>query len=155
MIPIDLALAVVLLPMSVGTGLVAHELGHALVLRAAGVPHDVIWFGGRDSDALGAAGAGRWATVRPRPSRETPAWVLRASAMAPLAMVAPFALVPLGVVPAPFAGSLTVQAVLLGWTACAIPSPQDFSVLWYAGRALDDHVGEDDSARPELGATGE
>jgi len=152
MTPIEFALVAVLLPVSVGIGLVAHELGHALVLRAAGVPHDITWFGGRDTGALGAAVAGQWATVRPRPSPETPAWALRASSMTPLAMVAPFALVPLGVVPDPFTGSLPVTVALLGWTACAIPSPQDFSVFWYAGRALEEYVDEADDASAEPGA---
>jgi hypothetical protein len=32
-------------------------------------------------------------------------------------------------------GSLAAQLALVGWLACAIPSPQDFSVVWYAHRA--------------------
>lgn len=138
MTPIDLTAAAVVLALSVGLGLVAHELSHAVVLRAAGIPHDITWFGGRDRASLFRAGvAGQWATVTPRPSAGTPAWLLRLSAMMPLAMVAPLAIVPLGLAPDPVAtGSLPVQVAVLGWMACAIPSPQDFSVLWHADRAL-------------------
>ena len=32
---------------------------------------------------------------------------------------------------------LLPTALLIGWLACAIPSPQDFSVAIYAHRALD------------------
>ncbi|WP_415382227.1 hypothetical protein [Halosimplex sp. TS25] len=137
MTPIEILAALAALAVAVSVGLVAHELAHAAVLRAAGVPHVIDWFPGKEGGLLQAGLRGEWAAVRPRPGAETPAWLLRVSAMMPLALVAPFALVPAGVVADPFAGEGIARFAVLGWMACALPSPQDFSVLWYAGRAVD------------------
>ncbi|MFC7196046.1 hypothetical protein ACFQL4_17730 [Halosimplex aquaticum] len=103
MTPIEILAALVALASAVSIGLVAHELAHAAVLRAAGVPHVIDWFPGSDGGLLQAGLRGEWAAVRPRPGAETPAWLLRVSAMMPLALVAPLALVPVGVVADPFA----------------------------------------------------
>ncbi|WP_459191446.1 hypothetical protein [Halosimplex sp. J119] len=138
MTPIQLLAAVAALAVAVSIGLVAHELAHAAVLRAAGVPHTIDWFPGKDGGLLQAGLRGEWAAVRPRPVAETPAWLLRLSAMMPLALIAPLALVPAGVVADPFAAEGVARFAVLGWMACALPSPQDFSVLWYADRAVDD-----------------
>ena len=55
-------------------------------------------------------------------------------------LVVPFALVPLGVVPDPFAlGNPVVAAAAIGWAGCALPSPQDFALVWYPERALAAH----------------
>jgi hypothetical protein len=51
-------------------------------------------------------------------------------------MLAPLALVPAGLVGDPFATEGVARFAVLGWMACALPSPQDFSVLWYADEAL-------------------
>jgi len=57
--------------------------------------------------------------------------------MTPLSLAIPVALVSLGVVPNPFAtGDLDFQLVTIAWLGCSIPSPADFSVLWYPKRAL-------------------
>ncbi|QLH79080.1 hypothetical protein HZS55_18045 [Halosimplex rubrum] len=136
MTPIEIAAAVAVLVLAVSLGLVAHELAHAVVLRAAGVAYRIDWFPGDDTGVLGAGLRGRWAAVRPRATAETPAWVLRCSAMMPLALAAPLALVPLGVVADPFATDGLVGFAAVGWMACALPSPQDFSVLWYADAAV-------------------
>ncbi|QLH84071.1 hypothetical protein [Halosimplex pelagicum] len=136
MTPIEIAAAAVALALAVSAGLVAHELAHAAVLRAAGVAYRIDWFPGDDTGVLGAGLRGRWAAVRPRATGETPAWVLRCSAMMPLALAVPLALVPLGVVADPFATDGLVRFAAVGWMACALPSPQDFSVLWYADTAV-------------------
>jgi hypothetical protein len=136
MTPIEIAAAAVAVAIAVSAGLVAHELAHAAVLRAAGVAYRIDWFPGEDTGVLGAGLRGRWAAVRPRATAETPAWVLRCSAMMPLALAAPFAAVPLGVVADPFATDGLVRFAAVGWMACALPSPQDFSVLWYADAAV-------------------
>ncbi|MFC7141917.1 hypothetical protein ACFQMA_19030 [Halosimplex aquaticum] len=141
MTPIEILAALVALASAVSIGLVAHELAHAAVLRAAGVPHVIDWFPGSDGGLLQAGLRGEWAAVRPRPGAETPAWLLRVSAMMPLALVAPLALVPVGVVADPFASEGVARFAVLGWMACALPSPQDFSVLWYADRAVDAAAG--------------
>ncbi|WP_436910338.1 hypothetical protein [Halosimplex marinum] len=136
MTPIETAAAVAVLALAVSLGLVAHELAHAAVLRAAGVAYRIDWFPGDDTGVLGAGLRGRWAAVRPRATAETPAWVLRCSAVMPLALAAPLALVPFGFVPDPFAGEGVARFAAVGWMACALPSPQDFSVLWYADAAV-------------------
>ncbi|WP_135362913.1 hypothetical protein [Halosimplex halophilum] len=136
MTPIDIVAAAAVLVLAVSLGLVAHELAHAAVLRAAGVAYRIDWFPGDDTGVLGAGLRGRWAAVRPRATAETPAWVLRCSAVMPLALAAPLALVPLGFVPDPFAGEGVARFAAAGWMACALPSPQDFSVLWYADAAV-------------------
>lgn len=149
MTPIELSLATLVLGTAVSCGLVAHELSHALALRAAGIPYDLEWLPGRGGDGLLHAGlTGTWATVRPRrlPTGTAP-WRLRVAALTPLALVAPVALVPAGVLPDPFAaGDPYLQAFLLGWMACAIPSPQDFSLAWYAERAMAEYDGATETA---------
>jgi len=63
---------------------------------------------------------------------------LRAASLAPLALATPLAAVLVGAVPDPFAGgSLYLQLVVVGWLACSLPSPQDFSLVWHANRVLE------------------
>jgi len=145
MTPIEISAVVVVLVLAVSVGLVTHELAHAAVLRAAGVPHDVHWFPGREGSVFRAGLRGKWAAVEPRPIGETPAWTLRLSATMPLVMLAPLALVPAGLVGDPFATEGVARFAVLGWMACALPSPQDFSVLWYADEALPSTGGEGDA----------
>ncbi|WP_123539134.1 hypothetical protein [Halosimplex salinum] len=142
MTPIELIAAAVVLALTVSLGLVAHELAHAAVLRAASVPHEIDWFPGQTGGVLHAGLRGQWAVVRPRPGAETPTWLLRLSAMMPLALVTPLALIPAGVVSDPFAVEGVARFAVLGWMACALPSPQDFSVLWHADAALASVTGD-------------
>lgn len=120
-------------------GTIAHELSHAAALRTFAVPYVIEWLPARtDVGPLRASIVGGWARVRPRrlPPALSP-WELRVAALAPLLLATPLVLVPLGVVPDPFeTGNSYLIAATLGWTACAIPSPQDFSLVWHAERAL-------------------
>jgi hypothetical protein len=132
--PLALAAAGVVLLVTVGVGIVAHELSHAAVLYLFGVQCDI---------AIGPGGEchGRsdsWAVVTPRGlSRETSAWAMRLSSVAPLGLAAPVVLVATGVAGHPGqTDSLLLTAWSIGWLACAIPSPRDFSVFWYADRAV-------------------
>ncbi len=139
--------AACVLVVTVAVGIVAHELTHAVVLHLFGVPYEVSWF--PESNTASHFGAGvftAWAAVTPqRIPPETPAWALRLSAIAPLALALPFAPVIWGVVPDPLEStSVILSAVTVAWLACALPSPQDFSVFWYADRALDE---VDDASR--------
>ena len=123
-------------------GTVTHELSHAVALRAFGVPVEISWLPGRErTGLLRAALAGGWAAVSPRAvPRDLQPWRLRVAAMMPLLLAAPLALVGLGVLTDPFAGdTLYRAAAAVGWLACALPSPQDFSVLWYAEAAIEEH----------------
>lgn len=120
-------------------GIILHELSHALALRIIGVPYIIELLPDRD-------GAGDFRTslrsplARVRPT-EVPdglmSWQLRAAAMMPLCLAVPFALVLLGVVPDPFAvGALPLELATIAWLGCAVPSPGDFSLLWYPERAI-------------------
>lgn len=126
---------------TIGVGVVVHELAHAVVLRAFGVSVDVDWLPGRDTaDGFGAGVRGTWASVTPRSVPQDRTWGIRAAALAPLAMALPVPLVLLGVLPDPVAsGNPFLVALTVGWLACALPSPQDFSLFWYADRAIEAH----------------
>ena len=123
--------------LSIALGTVAHELSHAAVLRALSVPHDLRWFPDRTETGFGGA-FGRWAAVVPRrfPRGLSP-WALRIAALAPLALAAPMVLILVGVLPDPLAaGDLLHSAAIVGWLACAIPSPADFSLACHAEDVL-------------------
>lgn len=137
----DVLLAGGVLVLMVGLGTIVHELSHALVLRRLDVPHDLRWLPDRGTAGL-VTGYGRLAAVVPQhvPSGVSP-WGLRTAALAPLALAIPMPLVLLGVLPDPFAaGNVPLSAAAVGWFACAIPSPTDFSLVWYAESV----VGADD-----------
>ncbi|WP_049926963.1 hypothetical protein [Halopiger goleimassiliensis] len=135
MIDANLAVAGCGLALAVAIGLLVHEGTHALVLRLARIEYGVSLFPGRSKGVLGLLASCPWAAVHPRPAGEVPPWKLRLAALAPLAMGLPVLV---------FVGSGTVSletplgtAVTIGWLGCAIPSPQDFSVAFYAHRRLE------------------
>ena len=133
----DALLGGAVLVLSIALGTVAHELSHAAVLRALSVPHDLRWFPDRTETGFGGA-FGRWAAVVPRrfPHGLSP-WELQIAALAPLVLATPMALILLGALPDPVAsGDLLRSATIVGWLACAIPSPADFSLVWHAEDAL-------------------
>jgi len=137
MSPIELLAAAGALLAALATGTIAHELSHAAVLRAGDVSCDLAWF--PDGGGTLAAGVGgRIAAVTPRgPPDAIASWHLRVAAIAPLSLLAPLALIPAGVLPDPFTtGNLVVQLAVVGWLACALPSPQDFTFVWHPHRAL-------------------
>ncbi|PSQ02993.1 hypothetical protein BRC95_09985 [Halobacteriales archaeon QS_5_68_33] len=134
---VELAAAGVALLAALAAGMTAHELAHALAYRLLSVPCTITFLPDR-TDPPAAGGLGRLATVRPtgRLDRLSP-WRLRVAAVAPLCLVAPFVLVPLGAAADPFAlGNPAVAAAAVGWAACSLPSPQDFALVWYPERAL-------------------
>ena len=138
----DLLLAGGALLLTLAAGIVVHEFSHALVLRALGVPFDVAWLPDRGrSDAMGAGALGRWASVTPRAlPRDLSPWGLRVAALAPLALATPMALIVLGILPDPVqTGNLPLVAATLAWFGCALPSPQDFSLVWHAEAAIAEH----------------
>ena len=137
--PIVLTGAGLLLVAVVALGTVTHELAHAAVLRAFGVPYDIEWLPGReDAGLLEASLYVKWAAVTPRSlPTDLSAWRLRIAALAPLSLAVPLLLVALDVVPDPFGTDLLLAKVLaIGWMACALPSPQDFSLFFHAEEAL-------------------
>lgn len=144
--PVEIAGIGVVLFAAVVAGTVAHELSHAAVLRAFAVPYEIEWLPARShAGTLRASLVGGWASVRPRRlSRDCPAWGLRVAALAPFVMATPLVLVLSGVLPDPArAGNQYLTAAMIGWLACAVPSPQDFSLFWYAERALVQGVPDD------------
>ena len=144
MTPGELVTAGVVLLGTLGVGTVVHELSHALALTTFGIPYEIRWLPTTDDDTRpGLARA--LASVTPRAaSRDLSPWALRTAAVMPLILATPVLGVFVGVVPDPIAGGDAIgTAMLIGWLACARPSPGDFSLFWYAERAIDDFgVGE-------------
>lgn len=139
MTPSELFTAVVILLASGTIGIVAHEFAHAVALRIFGISFRIDWFpDSRDDGLLGMIFLGKLAAVTPqRFPQEDAALGLRVASMMPLILLLPLAGIPLGILPAPvLAESLYLKVALIGWLACALPSPQDFSVLWYAPRVV-------------------
>ncbi len=137
---VELLLFVPVLLVTVITGIVVHELSHACVLRLLGMPYDIEWgptSGQRRSQGIPSLSA--WATVTPQgPSCELSAWGVRCAAIAPLALSVPIVLIASGAIPVSVdTSNAVVAAAVVGWLACALPSPQDFSVFWYAHDALE------------------
>lgn len=143
MTPVELVGAFAVLVGTVVAGMVAHELSHALALRAFGVPYDLEFLPERDDAGLLRTGVrGTWATVTPTAvPAELSAWRLRTAAVMPLCLAVPFAPVAVGTVPDPIAaGDPYLAAATIGWFACALPSPQDFSLLWHPKRAIAEYA---------------
>jgi len=144
MTPGELVTAGVVLFATLGVGTVVHELSHALALTTFGVPYEIRWLPTPDGDTRPVL-ARALASVTPRAeSRDLSPWALRTAAVMPLGLATPVLGVFAGVIPDPIAaGDAIGTAVLVGWLACALPSPGDFSLFWYTERAIDDSgVGE-------------
>lgn len=144
MIGTDVLVAGPALALAVVVGLAAHEWAHALVLRLVGIDHVISYLPGRTDGVVGLLTCCPWAAVEPRPTGHEPAVHLRAAALAPLLLAVP-------VFAAGFGGALPVDspiamAVAIGWLACAVPSPQDFSVVFYAHTLLEAEVDADRNA---------
>ena len=120
---------------TVCAGTVAHECTHAAVLAGFGVPYEIEWF----PRTRGFAGSRALASVTPRSiPAGLPRWRLRTAAIVPVVLTVPFWPVVVGLVPDPLrTGGPAVQAAAVGWLACAIPSPADFSLFWHAGEFVD------------------
>lgn len=130
LLPVGLTLA-----LSICVGLVVHEAAHAAVLRLGRVEYAVTYFPGRNRGRRSAAIGRPWAVVDPVLTGREPAWVLRTAALAPLALWLP--VVVAGITDVVSLEQPIVTAFSIGWLACALPSPQDFSVAFYAHRLLD------------------
>ena len=123
------------LALSLAVGLVAHEWAHATVLRLAGVDYAISYLPGRPDGIVGLVTTHPWAVVVPHPTGHEPAWVLRLAALAPATLAVP--VFGLGLAGSVSIDSPVVAATAIGWLACALPSPQDFSVAFYADRLLE------------------
>ena len=147
MIGTNVAVAGCALALAVAVGLVAHEWTHALVLRLARIEYTVTYFPGRTDGVVGRLASCPWAVVRPQPTGREPSIYLRSAALAPLLLAAPVLALGLGGVVS--ADSSIVTAFAIGWLACCIPSPQDFSVAFYAHRSLEtDPTPTTDASKP-------
>lgn len=123
------------LALALTLGLVAHECAHATVLRLAAIDYTVSVLPGRSDGLVALVTTHPWAAVSPRPSGDEPAWVLRLAALAPAALAIP--VFGLGLVGSVTADTPVVAAAAIGWLACSLPSPQDFSVAFYADQLLE------------------
>lgn len=142
--PVALLTAVVVLVVALVVATVAHELSHAVTLRALGVPCEVDWRPEREGAGFLSAQVAL-ATVTPRHvPRDLSPWRLRVAALMPLTLAAPIPLVLLGVLPDPTAsGDPVLVAAAMGWLACSLPSPQDFSLAWHPEAAIEDYAADD------------
>lgn len=145
MVGAELVVACSVLVVTLALGLLAHEWSHACVLRFGAIDYTISYLPNRGRGVLGLLRSRPWAVVQPRPTGRDSPWVLRAAALAPLALAVPA----LGLVATGYAteGPPVVTAATVGWLACAIPSPQDFSVAFHAHRALRDSLEEYGSRR--------
>ncbi|WP_306058305.1 hypothetical protein [Natronococcus wangiae] len=124
------------LALVVAVGLVAHEWSHALVLRLAAIDYTISYAPDRRGGIVGLLRSCPWAVVQPYPTGAEPAWILRVAALAPLVLAVPvFGLAATGNATNQ---SPVIVAAVIGWLACAIPSPQDFAVAFHAHTALKD-----------------
>lgn len=147
MTPIDLTLALAAFGATASVGIVVHEFAHALTLRCFGIPYRMEWLPRDGGQPLRSVAIGAFARVTPIALPPgCPAWRLRVAAMAPLLLLAPFALVPTGIVADPFSAGPMVAMAAAGWLACALPSPSDFSLLWQAERAIELHAAREPAA---------
>ncbi|RZH66576.1 hypothetical protein [Natrinema altunense] len=123
------------LTLAVAVGLVAHEWTHAVVLRLARVEYSVSYLPGRTDGLVALLTTRPWAAVTPQPTGGEPPWTLRLAALAPFLLAIPvFGLAAAGYVTTE---TPTAAAAAIGWLACALPSPQDFSVAVHAHRLLE------------------
>lgn len=138
--PLSIGGAVGALLLALCLGTVAHEYTHALALRAFGIEYRIDWLGEREGFGRLRTGIlGPWASVTPQLSDDSSVMGLRIAGLMPLTLTFPFVLVGVGVVPDPLAtGSPYVIAAAVAWLGCALPSPQDFSTVWYAHRLVDE-----------------
>ncbi|SEP90108.1 hypothetical protein [Natrinema salaciae] len=141
MIGANVVVAGCALALAVAIGLVAHEWTHAAVLRLARVEYSVSYFPGRSDGLVALLTTRPWAAVYPRPTGREPPWTLRVAALAPALLALPvFGLAAAGYVTTE---TPVVAAAAIGWLACALPSPQDFSVAFHAHRLLERSVETD------------
>ena len=139
-----------ILALAVVSGLIAHEWSHAIVLRLAAVDYEIRYLPDRSERQRDGWGPNSvvallrscpWAAVAPKPTGTEPAWLFRLAALAPLCLALP--VFGLGIGGYLTADTPIVAAAAIGWLACSIPSPQDFSIVFYAHR-LTDPEGDDD-----------
>lgn len=132
------------LVLAVAVGLVAHEWAHAMALRLVHIEYTIAYFPDRTDGLVGLLASCPWAAVQPHPTERASALHLRAAALAPSLLAAPVFVVGIhGIVPTE---SPIVMAIAIGWLACSIPSPQDFSVAFYAHRMLATEAAPDPNA---------
>lgn len=137
MIGTDVAVAGCALALTVVVGLVTHEWMHALTLRLARIDYTITYFPDRTDGVGGLLASCPWAAVHPHPTGREPALSLRAAALAPVLLAVPVFAVGMhgGVFGVPVESPIAT-AIAIGWLACSIPSPQDFSVVFYAHQVL-------------------
>lgn len=123
---------------TLGVGLVAHEVSHLVALRLSGIPYTIETLPARGDNPASWGIGSPVARVRPTPPvGDIAPTHLRVAALMPLWLTMPLVLIFAGVIPDPLAsGSVSSKLVLIAWTGCSIPSPQDFALAWYPEQAL-------------------
>ncbi len=121
-------------------GTIVHELVHAVVLHVSGVEYRIHWRYHPTRHRHEAGSVGALASVEPQAlPPDLPPWHLRVAALSPLVLATPLLAIALGILPDPFASdNLYLHAAFIGWLACALPSPQDFSLVFHAATIIND-----------------
>lgn len=103
--------------LTVGVGILVHELSHAAVLSLFGIGCEVrIGPFGTEPTPANRTSTGAWATVTPREMpADTSPWVVRGSSMAPLVLTVPLVAIALGATRDPVGvDSPLLTAVIVG-----------------------------------------
>lgn len=140
-----LALGLVLLA-TLAVGISLHELFHLVPLHLADATYTVTVLPSEDAPSRttltalqSALSSGLVRVEVTHVPETTPDWVLRVAALLPFLLALPLALVAAGVLPDPIAADDHVwTAALVGVTACGLPSPADWSVVWHGSDLTDD-----------------
>ncbi|MFC4450413.1 hypothetical protein [Halorussus aquaticus] len=118
---------------TLAVGICVHELLHVVPLSLTDAEYAVHVLPSGDGSSLQTALTGGLVRVEVTHLPDaTPEWLLRGSALAPLLLALPLALVAAGVLPNPLAADDHLRtAVLVALTGCGLPSPADWSVVWH------------------------
>jgi hypothetical protein len=127
-----LTLATVLL-VTLAVGVFAHELLHLLGLSFTDAEYTVtVLPDAGESSLQNAVASGLVRVEITRVPDSTPDWMLRVAALLPVLLALPLALVLAGELPDPIAaGDHAATVALVALTGCGLPSPADWSVVWY------------------------
>lgn len=141
--PLHWFVLVLTLLVTLAVGVCVHELLHVAPLWFTDADYAITVLPSDDSrpsnpslagwTTLGHAFAGSLVRVEiTHLPASTPEWLLRVAALLPLLLALPLLSVAAGVLPDPLAADSPVgMAALVAVTACGLPSPADWAVVWH------------------------
>lgn len=129
-----------LLVVTLALGVCVHELLHLVPLSFTDAEYTISVLPDAGESALQNAVTGGLVRVEiAHVPDATPDWVLRVAALLPVLLALPLALVLAGLLPNPVtAGDHAGTVALVALTGCGLPSPADWSVVWYGSDLAED-----------------